>query len=82
MPSSSKKCYCRNGTLEYSRGRSHWTVGYYIDDQDSVSSALTIIDIDTNAVKSIRTRKKSAQHIANAFENNWLATYPKPMQSI
>lgn len=41
--------------------------------------ALMCIDPVTNVVELIRLRNKTAQHVAEQFENVWLARYPRPL---
>ena len=44
--------------------------------------ALTCIDPVSNVVEAIRIRNKTSEHIAEQFENCWLARYPRPIKCI
>jgi transposase InsO family protein len=44
--------------------------------------ALTIIDQVTNYCEIIQIPDKTSTSVARAFENNWLASYPRPMKVI
>jgi len=41
-------------------------------------SALTMIDIATNLTELVRLDSRDAGHVAQKFENTWLARYPSP----
>ena len=45
-------------------------------------NALTCIDPVTNLVEITRIDRKTAQHIAQKFENCWLSRYPMPMKCV
>ena len=47
-----------------------------------VFNALTCIDPVTNLVELIRIRNKTAEHVAQQFENCWLSRYPSPNRCI
>jgi hypothetical protein len=49
---------------------------------DATFMALTIINTVSNYPEIIRLNNKTTEHVANQFENNWLARYPKPNQVI
>ena len=57
-----------------------WSIMLY--DQKFTFLALTIIDTVTNYCEIIWINNKSSQHVAQQFENNWLARYPHPIQCI
>ena len=44
--------------------------------------ALTCIDPVSNVVEAIRIRNKTSEHVAEQFENCWLARYPRPLKCI
>ena len=44
--------------------------------------ALTIIDIVTNYCEIIRIDGKSAAHVAQHFQNQWLYRYPRPIRCV
>ena len=44
--------------------------------------ALTCIDPVTNLTKIVLLTNRSSQHVANQFENCWLARYPRPNRCI
>ena len=45
-------------------------------------NALTCIDPVTNLVEIVRIDRKTAQHIAQKFENSWLSRYPMPRKCV
>ena len=45
-------------------------------------SALTCIDPVTNLTEIVRIDNKSAEHIANKFEDTWLSRYPWPTKCV
>ena len=45
---------------------------------DHTFMALTIIDVVTNYVELIGLNNKTAEHVAQQFENHWLSWYPRP----
>ena len=45
-------------------------------------NALTIIDPVTNLLEIVRISSKEAKYMAQMFENNWLARYPRPLRCI
>ena len=45
-------------------------------------NALTIIDPVTNLLEVICISNKESRHIAQVFENNWLARYPWPVRCV
>ena len=49
-----------------------------IHDEQVEFKALTCIDMVTNLAEIIRIDNKSSQHIADQFQNCWLAQYPFP----
>ena len=53
-----------------------------VNDRDLEFNALTCIDPVTNLVELVRIENKTAAHVANKFENVWLARYPKPTKCI
>jgi transposase InsO family protein len=57
-----------------------WTVS--IDGREVEFNALTCIDPVTNLVELARIDRKTAQHIAQKFENSWLSRYPMPMKCV
>eukprot|EP00957_Ditylum_brightwellii_P010772 816324-Ditylum_brightwellii.AAC.2 len=44
-------------------------------------NALTSIDLVSNLAEIVRIDNKTAEHIAQKFENSWLARYPRPINS-
>jgi len=54
-----------------------WTVDLG-NNQEVTFNALTMIDPVSGLSELIRIDNKSSQHVANLFENNWLARYPRP----
>ena len=44
--------------------------------------ALTIIDMATTLYEIVRIEEKTSEHIANKFEQTWLARYPRPIKCI
>jgi hypothetical protein len=57
-----------------------WSI--HIADQTLQIQALTIVDTATTLAKVIHIEDRSLQHIANLFDNNWLAHYLCPLQCI
>ena len=57
-----------------------WTLN--VRGVDIEFSALTCIDPVTNLVELVRIDNKTSAHIAQQFENVWLARYPKPFKCI
>ena len=47
-----------------------------------VFNALTCIDPVTNLAELASIESKTAEHVANVFQNLWLARYPKPVKCI
>ena len=47
-----------------------------------VFNALTCIDPMINLAELSSIENKTAEHVANTFQNLWLARYPKPMKCI
>ena len=45
-------------------------------------NALTCIDPVTNLVEIIRINRKTAEHVAQKFEDCWLARYPRPNRCV
>eukprot|EP00957_Ditylum_brightwellii_P184548 14055540-Ditylum_brightwellii.AAC.1 len=45
-------------------------------------NALTSIDLVSNLAKIIRIDNKTSEHVAQRFENSWLARYPRPVKCI
>ena len=45
-------------------------------------NALTCIDPVTNLTEMVQLDRKTAEHVANKFQNLWLARYPKPFKVI
>ena len=44
--------------------------------------ALTVIDMATTLYEIVRIESKTSDHIANKFEETWLARYPRPIKCI
>jgi transposase InsO family protein len=44
--------------------------------------SLTIVDTSTTLAEVIRIKNGSSQHVANLFDNGWLARYPHPLRCI
>ncbi len=57
-----------------------WSID--INGQTLQIQALTIVDTATTLAEIIRIKDRSSQHIANLFDNNWLARYPRPLRCI
>jgi transposase InsO family protein len=57
-----------------------WTIKLH--GQDYKFHALTSIDTVTNYPEIVRLNNKTSQHVAQQFENSWLARYPKPIRCI
>ena len=53
-----------------------------VDGQEVEFHALTCIDPVTNIVELIRISNGSAAHVAQKFEQSWLARYPRPNRCI
>ena len=49
---------------------------------DHTFTALTVIDVVTNYVEIIRLNNNTAEYVAQQFENNWIARYPRPVTVI
>jgi hypothetical protein len=47
-----------------------------------IQALRTIVDTATALSKVIRIEDRSSQHIANLFDNNWLAHYTRPLRCI
>eukprot|EP00957_Ditylum_brightwellii_P203516 15334982-Ditylum_brightwellii.AAC.1 len=45
-------------------------------------NALTSIDLVSNLAEIVRFDNKTAEHVAQKFENSWLARYPRPVKCI
>jgi transposase InsO family protein len=57
-----------------------WSID--INGQTLQIQALTIVDTATTLAEVIRIEDRSSQHVANLFDNNWLARYPRPLRCI
>eukprot|EP00957_Ditylum_brightwellii_P174903 13317741-Ditylum_brightwellii.AAC.1 len=55
-----------------------WTLT--IQGQEVEFSALTSIDPVTNLIELQRIDNKTSTHIAQQFENSWVARYPRPLK--
>ena len=53
-----------------------------IQEEEVEFNALTCIDPVTNLVEIIRVNNRTSQHIAEQFENCWLARYPRPNRCV
>jgi transposase InsO family protein len=53
-----------------------------IDSQFLQIQVLTIVDTATTLAEVIRIEDRSSQHVANLFDNNWLARYQRPLRCI
>jgi hypothetical protein len=51
-----------------------------VNDQELSFSALTCTDPVSNLVELIRLDSKTAAHVAQQFENSWVARYPHPLR--
>jgi hypothetical protein len=57
-----------------------WSID--INGQTLQIQALTIADIATTLAEIVRIEDQSSQHVANLFDNSWLACYPRPLRCI
>ena len=57
-----------------------WT--FTVNDASYTFCALTMIDTVTNYCELIRINNKSAAHVGQKFENEWLSWYPHPQSCI
>jgi hypothetical protein len=56
---------------------SPWSIG--INAQTLQIQALAIVDTATTLAEVVRIKDRSLQHVANLFDNGWLAHYPCPL---